>query len=622
LCGIVGISVKNNQSLIELTKIDDALDSIKHRGPDALQSKTCSKYLTLGHARLSIIDLSTSANQPMTDDTGRYTLVFNGEIYNYKTLKQNLIEKGYKFKTLSDTEVLLNYLIEYGVEGIKALNGFFAFAFYDKNKDELLLARDRFGIKPLLFYQDSNKFIFSSELQAFFNFEIDKSINTKALDLLFTLTYIPAPFNILKKTSKAQPGCYYIYKNQKLSEYSYYHPEIKNRNNDSFDTAKQRVNELLHKSVELRMVADVDLGSFLSGGVDSSIIATLAKDYKSDLKTFSVGFDDPFFDESKYAEDVVRKIGTQHTKILLTKTDFKQNFDTFIDKITEPFADSSAYAVYLLAKKTKEGLTVALSGDGADEVFGGYRKHYAEFVIQHTSLLQKSVIKTSAFLFKFKKSSRAGFLADANRKLQKLASSYSLSKAERYWKWASFINDHDKERLLKYTNHIKFVDLIKFEIDDSINEMLLNDQKLVLPNDMLTKVDMMSMANSLEVRTPFLDHHLVDYVNSLPSNYKVNKHGRKQLLIEAFKEQLPESVYKRTKKGFEIPLEHWLSDTIDDMLDAPIFSKRYIEQQDLFNYNFINELKKNWKNNQYTDSIYLIWTLLIFQNWWNKYING
>jgi len=622
LCGIVGISLKNNQFIDELDKIDNALKSIQHRGPDHLNSVKCSDNLSLGHARLSIIDLSSSAHQPMKDSSGRYTLVFNGEIYNYQSLKKQLKDKGYQFITSSDTEVLLYHLIEFGAEGINDLNGFFAFAFYDNVTDELLLARDRFGIKPLLFYQDDDKFIFSSELQAFFSFGIDKTLNDKALDLLFTLTYIPAPLSMLQHVKKAKPGCYYTYKNHKLSEYIFYQPSVSNLIDVSFETSKQQVKELLHQSVKLRMVSDVDLGSFLSGGVDSSIVSTIAKDYRTDLKTFSVGFDDPFFDESKYADDVVKKIGTKHTKIILGKTDFKQNFEEFINKMTEPFADSSAYAVYLLTKKTKEGLTVALSGDGADEVFGGYRKHYAEYIVQNTGTVKKGLIKTIAFLMKSTRSSRADRLSDANRQLQKLANSYSMSPSQRYWKWASFIDIKDRGLLLKKTVVVDYNDFIHFEKNNlGLNEVLLNDQKLVLPNDMLTKVDMMSMTNSLEVRTPFLDHHLVDYVNSLPSDYKVNKQGRKQILVEAFKDRLPESVYKRTKKGFEIPLENWLSDNIDEMMSSHIFSKAYIEKQGLFSYSFIDEFRKNWKNKRYTDSIYLIWTLLIFQNWWDKYIN-
>jgi len=369
------------------------------------------------------------------------------------------------------------------------------------------------------------------------------------------------------------------------------------------------------------MVADVPLGSFLSGGVDSSIISALAKDYKTDLKTFSVGFDHPFFDESKYADDVVKKIGSKHTKIMLGETDFKQNFEEFIDKIDEPFADSSAYAVYLLTKKTKENLTVALSGDGADELFGGYRKHHAEWMVQNSSSFKKNSVKTIAKITSKLVQSRSGKFGDLNRKIQKLAKGYSLPIQNRYWSWASFIDSQDKNLLL--INKISLIPSKYVSIEtDSLNDYLVQDQKFILPNDMLLKVDMMSMANSLEVRTPFLDHNLVDFVNQLPSKFKVNKSGRKQILIDTFKDRLPESVYKRQKKGFEIPLQSWIGKNINEILFSELFSELYIQKQGLFSFPFINNLRNNWDNPKFGDKIYLIWTLLIFQNWWDKNIKS
>jgi len=621
LCGIVGISIKNNDSINELSKIEGALKSIKHRGPDDQSFKKCSKNISLGQARLSIIDLSVTANQPMISTCKRYTLVFNGEIYNYLDLKLELIKLGYVFKTKSDTEVLLNLLIEYKEEAILKLNGFFAFAFFDKNTDELVIARDRFGIKPLYFYEDENKFIFSSEIKPFFSFDIDKTLNNEAVNLLFTLTYIPAPVSILKKSFKAKPGYYYVYKNNCLEGFEYYQPSAKNKIELSYLEAQKEIKAQLNKSIELRMVADVPLGSFLSGGVDSSIISALAKDYKSDLKTFSVGFDHPYFDESKYADDVVKKIGSQHTKIVLGESDFKQNFEEFIDKIDEPFADSSAYAVYLLTKKTKENLTVALSGDGADELFGGYRKHHAEWMIQNSSPLKKYGVKAIAKATSKLKESRSGKFGELNRKIQKLAKGYTLPIQSRYWNWASFIESQDKNLLLKQP--IVLIPSNYISIDsDNLNEYLIQDQKFILPNDMLLKVDMMSMANSLEVRTPFLDHNLVGFVNDLPSDFKVNKNGRKQILIDTFKNRLPESVYTRQKKGFEIPLQSWIGKNINEILFSELFSELYIEKQGVFNFPFINNLRKNWDNPKFGDKIYLIWTLLIFQNWWDKHIKS
>jgi asparagine synthase (glutamine-hydrolysing) len=621
LCGIIGISIKNSESINELVKIEDALKSLKHRGPNNQSFKECSRNLSLGQARLSIIDLSVTANQPMISECERYTLVFNGEIYNYLELKKDLIKLGYEFKTDSDTEVLMNLLIEFNDKALIKLNGFFAFSFYDNKIDELLIARDRFGIKPLYFYEDDDKFIFSSELNPFFSFNIDKSLNTEAISLLFTLTYIPAPISILKKAFKAKAGCFYKYKNNQLEEVKYYEPTSNNKLDVSYSEAKEQLKTELNKSIKLRMVADVPLGSFLSGGVDSSIVSALAKDFKPDLKTFSVGFDHAFFDESKYADDVVRKIGTQHTKIMLGESDFKQNFEEFIDKIDEPFADSSAYAVYLLTKKTKEDLTVALSGDGADELFGGYRKHHAEWMIQNSSKLKSYSVKAIAKITSNLKESRSGKLSDLNRKIQKLAKGYSLPIQDRYWSWASFIDSEDKNLLLKNNTLLIPANYISIE-SNSLNDYLIQDQKFILPNDMLLKVDMMSMANSLEVRTPFLDHNLVDYVNKLPSDYKVNKKGRKQILIDTFKDRLPESVYTRQKKGFEIPLQSWIGKNINEILFSELFSENYIRKQELFNFPFINNLRNNWDNPKFGDKIYLIWTLLIFQNWWDKNIKS
>lgn len=620
MCGIVGISIKNNASINELSKIDDALKSLQHRGPDNQASKICSNNLAMGQARLSILDLSSNANQPMVSENGRYTLVFNGEIYNFITLKNELIKLGYTFKRNSDTEVLLNLLIEYKEKGIEKLNGFFAFAFYDKKTDILLFARDRFGIKPLHFYQDDDQFIFASEIRPFFKFDIDKTLNNHALDLLFTLTYIPQPISILKRVKKAKPGCFYSFKNNNLEEFEYYKPTAKNQLDLSYNEAKKELNLKLNQAIQLRMVSDVPLGSFLSGGVDSSIVSALAKDYKFDLKTFSIGFDHPFFDESKYANDVVAKIGTQHTKIMLNESDFTQNFNEFINAIDEPFADSSAYAVYLLTKKTKENVTVALSGDGADELFGGYRKHYAEWMVRNSSGFKKTGINIASKLMKGLGESRSGKIGDLNRKIQKLAKGYQLNSTDRYWYWACFIKASDKNKLLKKNSKIIFDNFIHFKGED-LNEVLIQDQQFILPNDMLLKVDMMSMANSLEVRTPFLDHNLVDFVNALPSDFKVNKKGRKQILIDTFKNRLPESVYNRQKKGFEIPLQSWIGNNIDEILFSDLFSKSYIENQGLFDYKFIDELRKNWNNPQLGDKIYLIWTLLIFQNWWNTHIN-
>lgn len=617
LCGIVGISLKKTSDNQLVEQMESVLGAIHHRGPNYQSFVNINEHLSVGHARLSIIDLSSAAHQPMKAENGRYTLVFNGEIYNFQSIKSQLENQGVHFHTHSDTEVLLKLLIHEGTKGIQQLNGFFAFAFHDALTDILILARDRFGIKPLYFYQDAKQFIFSSELNAFFSFNIDKSLDPDALNALFTFTYIPAPYTILKQAKKALPGHYYVYKNKVLTAKKYYEPSSGKPLKLSFEQAKNELKSKLKQAVERRLVADVPLGSFLSGGVDSSVIATVAKSLKPDLQTYSIGFDEAFFDESKYAKMVADKIGSQHHNLTLTQNDFNTHFKSFLNSLDEPFGDSSAFAVYLLSQKTKENVTVALSGDGADEIFGGYRKHQAEWMIRESGGIKKAAVKMGATVLSPFGQNRSSKWGDISRKVQKLAKGYQMNVVERYWNWARFISESDKnqlfvKRMANFTSNSTFK-------NETLNDFLIQDQKFVLPNDMLTKVDVMSMANALEVRTPFLDHELVDFINRLPADFKVNKNGRKQLLIEAFKDDLPTEVYQRTKKGFEIPLLKWLGNQLEELLNSDIFSESYIENQHLFNFDSIQQLKKEWNHPQFGDRIYILWTLVVFQHWYKRF---
>ena len=615
MCGIVGIWLKNESEIVQKEQLEAGISAIRHRGPDVSNVKIDAN-VGLAHARLSIIDLSELGNQPMVDPTGRYSLVFNGEIYNYKELVKDLPEK-ITLKSNSDTEVLLHYLIHFGEKGLLKLNGFFAFIFYDHQQKEVLFARDRYGIKPLMMYEDQNQIIFSSEISSFFNFDIDKRLDKGAINLLFQLTYIPAPFTILEKAEAIKPGTYGRIKKGKVELNTYYKLTNNNQQNITYNEALKEVKLKVEASVKRRLMSDVPIGSFLSGGVDSSIVSLVAKQNKKDLKTFSIGFDVPYFDESEFAIEMAERIGSNHHQIQLTKADFTKRFQSFLSSNDQPFADSSAFAVYLLSEKTKEYVTVCLSGDGADELFAGYRKHEAEFRIQMMPNYKKCGLKTVAKLTQFLPKGRHGKWQEVNRKIQKLASGLKLSAQERYWQWLTFIDVTEKDELLITNASASPND---FSITSDLNSMLLADQSFVLPNDMLTKVDRMSMAHGLEVRTPFLDFELVEFVNSLPFKYKLNESGRKKLLIDAFKDQLPERIYNRPKKGFEIPLFDWLKEEIAEVFSSELFSKDYIEQQGIFNYRYINSLKSSFKSSQFGDKVYLIWTLLIFQNWWHKNI--
>lgn len=613
MCGIVGVWLKNESNVVKKQQLERGIAALNHRGPDASKIKIDAN-VGLAHARLSILDLSEKAHQPMADDSGRYSLIFNGEIYNGEDLKKNL-PKGLKFNTSSDTEILLQHLIQFGEKGLKDLNGFFAFLFYDHHTKTMLFARDRYGIKPLLMYEDGDKLIFSSEIAPFLAFDIDKTVSNEALNLLFQLTYIPAPHTIFESVQAIQPGYFGIVVNGKVSIAPFYDlTDVKPIEEMSYEAALIEVKSKIEKAVERRMVADVPLGTFLSGGVDSSIISLVAKKFKRDLKTFSIGFDVPYFDESEFAVEMAESIQSNHHQIQLNQADFKAKFNEFLALNHQPFADSSAFAVYLLSQKTKEHVTVCLSGDGADELFGGYRKHEAAYKIQQLSLVKKRGIKLLALLSKKLPQGRHGKWPELNRKVQKLAVGLNLTEEQRYWQWLCFISEAEKNKLLKKPTNSQ----PELSVSGNLNSVLQADQLFVLPNDMLTKVDRLSMANGLEVRTPFLDHELVDFVNSLPASFKVNKNGRKQLLIDAFKEQLPERIYNRPKKGFEIPLFDWLQTEIQTVLASNIFSESFIVEQGIFNYDYIHALKTEFKRKSFGDKIYLVWTLIVFQTWWHN----
>jgi asparagine synthase (glutamine-hydrolysing) len=618
MCGIAGFISLNQPIDHNRSHIERALKTLHKRGPDAHGIYRKSK-VELGHTRLSIIDTSSDANQPMTDESGRYTLVFNGEIYNFKELKENLKKRGVNFKTESDTEVLLYGFIHEGKSFLQKLNGFFACCFYDSIKDTSILARDRFGIKPFYYYHNSNKFIFGSELKAILSYPIEKAIDSNALNQYFRFNYIPAPQTIFQSCKKLLPGHCIIIEQNKLkieSYFSYYPTEI---NTDSYEDAKQKVSELIYKSVEKRMISDVPLGTFLSGGVDSSIISAVASKINPNLNTFSIGFpDEPLFDESKHAENVAKHLNTNHHTFQVTNSTLFQNLDEILNYMDEPFADSSAINVYLLSKETRKNVTVSLSGDGADELFSGYNKHQA----LHLSLqnnLANNLVKKFGGLASLLPDSRNSKLGNFGRKLNKLHNGLKLPNSERYLEWASFM---DKEDIFKLTNlsynNYTFNNLAKGE--DKFNDFLSQDFNLVLVNDMLKKVDLMSMANSLEIRTPFLDHELVNYVFSLPSNYKIDKNNRKKILKDAFSKELPNEVFNRNKHGFEVPLKKWYKNELKTFLDNHIFTNNILVKEGILKQEGIQNIHHNFTSSSSGNNVYHIWALIVLEKYFRENI--
>jgi asparagine synthase (glutamine-hydrolysing) len=633
MCGITGMFAFNLVGKFNKIQITNATMALQKRGPD-FQDIYTDEWVGLGHRRLSILDTSAVANQPMWDESKRYCIVFNGEIFNFAELRKELESQGVQFFSHGDTEVLLKLYIRHKDQCLSRLNGFFSFCVYDRVEQTFFLARDRFGIKPLLYLFDEDKFLFASEMKAILQYGIEKNLDYSSLYTYLQLNYIPAPDTILSNVKKLMPGHYMSVSRQKMDIQTYYqipyNREAADNCNISYTAAKDKVKQLLETSVQRRLVSDVPLGAFLSGGIDSSIITGLASKHKPDLHTFSIGFrDEKFFDETHYAKLVAKHFKTKHTVFSLSNNDLYGHLNSILDYIDEPFADSSAIAVYILSKETRRHATVALSGDGADEMLGGYNKHAAFNRIINGGF-KESLVTTLSPLWKLFPQSRSGSISNKARQLSRFSEGMKLSSKDRYWQWAGFANKDETLLMLHPDLRINMwlkdffprrkAILQNLPDKENINDILFTDMNLVLPNDMLTKVDLMSMANGLEVRVPFLDYELVNFVFSLPVEYKIKNGIRKRIVRDAFRDFLPRKLYRRPKKGFEVPLLKWFKNEMRSLIVDDLLSEKFIQEQSVFDYREIDKLKRQLFSANPKDIHARIWALIVFQWWWRKYM--
>ena len=629
MCGIAGIFVKNTQGSNWLSYLPNATSALSRRGPDA-QHVFTDETVSLGHCRLTIIDLTEAADQPMFDTSKRYCIVYNGEIFNYLMLREQLETVDEPFHTQSDTEVILRLYSKYGTDMLPMLNGYFAFAIYDTLKKTCFIARDRFGEKPVYYYEDENCLLFASEIKALLRFPIKKEMDPVALQEFLQLNYIAAPHSIYPSIKKLLPGHFILCSSEKTMLQSWYTiPVVTTRQSSKKDygTQQQKLFQLLDEAVQLRLVSDVPLGSFLSGGLDSSIISGLASKHLEHLPTFSLGFkDDHFFDETKDAIAVAKHFNTEHTAFTLSRNDLYEALFEVLDYLDEPFGDSSALPFYILSKLTRQKVKVALSGDGADEVFGGYVKHNGEFRARNPGLPELAVSAMQPLLNLFPASRNNQFM-NSLRRLQRFAEGMKLDEQARYWKWCTIATANEAMELLlnkppvqEFLNRKK--ELTSFiQKRGDLNEVLLNDMHLVLPNDMLHKADAMSMANGLEVRSPFLDYRVVAFAFSLPAAYKVDSHHRKMIVHDAFRKLLPASLYHRPKHGFEIPLHGFLTTELRSLI-VRYLGNDFIQEQKLFSYSAITLLKQQLFSSNPGDSAARVWGLIVFQHWWNRNLAG
>ncbi|MDH5608644.1 MAG: asparagine synthase (glutamine-hydrolyzing) [Cyclobacteriaceae bacterium] len=620
MCGITGVLSYGQLREEDLGRLRRATGLLFRRGPDA-EGVWSDEKTALGHRRLSVIDPSERGNQPMVDTTGPYVIVYNGEIYNFSFLRNQLEEKGHTFHTTTDTEVVIKAYREWGTSCVEKFNGIFAFAIYNRNDQSLFLARDRFGVKPLLYAFDERGLAFASEMKALIHLTGKRPLDKEGLNLYFQLTYIPAPHTIFEGIKKLLPG-HSIYIKEKHHELNCYYriPYRSQPRETSFEKAKIKLKEALTRSVRDQLVADVPLGTFLSGGIDSSIISLLAAREVNELNTFSIGYrDHPFFDETSYAELVVERYGTRHHTFRLSNQDLLEHVSEVVDYLDEPFADSSALPVFILSRLTRQHVTVALSGDGADELFSGYNKHPAWIAAGQSGPANRMIKQVAPFV-KAIPGSRDGWIGNKIRQVGKYAQIVGKGPADRYWHLASFGSFPLRSALLRedfltrpdgspWTNGL----------NTDFNTVLEADMHLILPGDMLHKVDMMSMANALEVRVPFLDHRVVDMAFDMPVSYKIQGDNRKRILREAFKDDLPESLFRRGKHGFEVPLLDWFRKEWKGELDQVVFNRKLVEEQGIFQWEGVAHVREKVFSKNPGDAAIHTWQLYVFQKWWSKY---
>ena len=624
MCGISGIiNLKNKRVSEEILTLINS--SQMHRGPDE-GNQLIFDNVGLAHRRLSIIDLN-SGRQPISNESGSVWLTFNGEIYNYINLREKLINLGHVFKSLTDSEVIVHLYEEYGNRSIEHLEGMFAFVIYDKSKQTVFAARDRLGQKPLHYYYDNKKLVFASELQALVKHpNIPKNINKQSLHDYLSLQYIQHPNTIYDKIFKLPPGSCFELKiiTKQFSVYKYWNCSYNKKLSISYVDAKYELRTLLSKAVEKRMISDVPLGAFLSGGIDSTIIvALMSKISQQPVQTFTVGFNESKYDERNYAKVAAEKFKSNHHEKIVNPMDFSI-VEKLVKHYGEPYADSSMLPTYLLSKFSVENVTVALSGDGADEIFAGYYRYLAyKFAGKgdiFPSLLRKSLYK---HLNKFlppgiEERSTYGKL----KRISKIAAS---SKEMRYLDLISKCSE--SEKLSLYGEQMRG---FKYESTDNILSRLYNEstakhevEKIMetdlnsyLPGDILTKIDIASMANSLELRSPFLDHQVVEFAASLPLSYKQGFKTRKRILVDAFADMIPKELLVRPKMGFGVPVASWLrnewkNSSKEILLDGAGISGGFFDRLSIENLLYEHQ-------NMKADHSYVIWSLLIFELWYKE----
>lgn len=616
MCGIAGFTQNDPQ------KAQKILTLLQHRGPDD-EGVFSDQSLTFAQVRLSILDLSSAGFQPMFYDptrgacsekfctnlmaSAKVGIVFNGEIYNFQEIRQKLLKKGFVFTTKCDTEVVLAAYLAWGNAFLNELNGMFAFALYDLANKKLILARDRAGEKPLYFTHQNGFLAFGSELKTILAHDFTKKIDPYSLQYYLLWGYTPNENSILEKVQKLPPAHFLEYdleKQEIIKIEKYWEIKFSDQYTD-YEEVKEKTYQLIEDSVRLRMIADVPVGAFLSGGVDSSIMVYSMRKFVKDLKTFSVGFDYQDFNESSWAKIVSKKFETDHYEIQFSAKDVLELVPKLPYFFDEPFGDSSMIPTFLVSKVAREQVTVCLSGTGGDELFGGYERYSEYETLLKLRKLPTLFHKLGVFAY--------GFLnPDKSKKLENLLQ--SPDNQELYLRLFTHLF-RDKEEIEVDKKQLK--ELKKyFSYENPLTNALNFDQHLYLPDDLLVKEDRATMANSLEGRIPFLDHRLIEFANQISPNLKIQKGEKKFLLKKMFEGKIPNEILYRKKQGFGVPLSHYFRKELKDFAYSQLF-----DFQD-FDYYDKKLILRLWDKHQSekSDYSYLFWILINFNQWYKQWI--
>ena len=643
MCGIVGYcncECDNNiQALISMR------DSLTHRGPDdagVYFDDICR--IGLGHRRLSVLDLSSLGHQPMSNDQGTVWMVYNGEIYNFKEIRDNLRSKGYKFKSNSDTEVVLNAYLHWGIDCVKEFIGMFAIAFWDKRNESLYLVRDRIGVKPLYYYFKDGRLLFGSELKALMAHpHFPKDIDYGVLPTFLRYGYIPAPNSIFKHTYKVKPGHYLCLQNNKLEQVKYWDVNdyyLDEPFHGDEDKIVCELEELLVDSFKYRLISDVPLGIFLSGGIDSTTLtALLQTNTNARLKTFTVGFHEDKYDEARWASRVAQYLDTDHTEYYVSVNDCLDVIEELPNIYDEPFGDNSGIPTLILSRLTQQHASVALSADGGDELFGGY-KHYRTLSSINDSFLNIPKILRNKIIGTLKTLTpdRAQNVYQSLRPVLPNITDFK-DKYEKYCNILSSCNDGELQNMYKNNSSKWMPDeaniLLKnitgnpnkscledantaLKEIDFTSQMMASDLKTFLVDDILTKVDRASMSIGLECREPFLDHRLVEYAARIPYSLKY-KHGKsKYILRRILHKYVPQVLVDRPKQGFVVPLSDWLKGDLYPML-MDYLNEDKLKREGIFNEKMVSQNIENFKRGSVGEN--KIWYILMFQMWKDRWLS-